>query len=127
MFPKEMEGCLDGDILAKLSLNEKRIGTKTGDTDALFFCQLILPTCNLKFSGTKDDPRISYYHQVEGCTNSSKHHSSVGGSCGHSWNPVDLKELTNFDGILIRDGVLGSSQGVLYRRWEMMDRVSIQK
>ena len=37
MFPKEMEGCLNGDVLAKLGLNEKRMGIKNGDTDALLF------------------------------------------------------------------------------------------
>ena len=50
--------------------------------------------------------------------NGSKHHSGMGGSCENSWNPVDLKESTKFDGVLVRDGVLGGSQGTLHRRWE---------
>ena len=84
VFPKEAEGCLDGGILAKLGLNEKRMGTKTGDTDALFFCPLILPTRNHQFSGTNDDSIISHCHQVEGHTNGSKRHSGMGGSRGRS-------------------------------------------
>ena len=117
MFPKEMEGCLDAEILAKLGLNEGRMG-KTGETDALFFYQLILPICNPQHSGVKDDPRKSYYHDIEGYTNSSRYHSGMGGSYGHEWNPVNLKELTNWDGILIRDGVLGGTQGAIHRRWD---------
>ena len=117
MFPKETLGCLDADVLAKLGLNKVRMGI-TGETDALFFYQLILPICSPQFSGIKDDPRKSYYHEVERFTNGSKSYSGMGGSYGHSWNSVDLKELTNFDGILIRDGVLGGSQGALHRRWE---------
>ena len=119
MFPEEMKGCLDADILAKLGLNQKRMGKTGEDTDALFFYQLILPICSPQFSGIKDDPRKSYYHEVERFTNGAKFASGMGGSYGHTWKPVDLKELTNFDGILIRDGVLGGSQGALHRRWEV--------
>ncbi len=117
MFPKEMEGSLDGNILVKLGLNETRMG-KTTETDALFFYQLILPICNPQFSGVKDDPRMSYYHDVERFTNGAKYDSGMGASYGHNWNPVNLKELTNWDGILVRDGVLGGTQGAIHRRWE---------
>ena len=119
MFPDEMKGCLDADILTKLGLNETRMG-KTADqeTDALFFHQLILPICNPEKSGMWD-PRKAYYSEVERFTNGSKSWSGSGGSYGHSWKNVNLKELTNFDGILVRDGVLGGSQGALHRRWEV--------
>lgn len=119
MFPEEMKGCLDADILAKFGLNENRMGKTGEDTDALFFYQLILPICNPQFSGIENDTRMSYYHEVERFTNGSKFSSGMGGSYGHSWKPVDLKELTIFDGILVRDGVLGGSQGALHRRWEV--------
>jgi hypothetical protein len=117
MFPKEMEGCLDWEVLEKLRLTKSRMRL-TGEVDALFFYQLILPICNMKFSGIKDDPRISYYYDIECHTNANKFASGMGGSYGHTWNPTNSKELTNFDGILVRDGVLGGSQGALYRRWE---------
>ena len=119
MFPEEMKGCLDADVLAKLGLNEKRMGKTGEDTDALFFYQLILPICRPAFSGVQNDPRKSYYHDVEGFTNSYKYASGMGGSYGHTWKAVNLKELTIFDGILVRDGVLGGSRGAIHRRWEV--------
>ena len=118
MFPKETEGSLDADILTKLGLNEDRMGKNVNDVDCLFFFQLILPICCPQFSGIKGDPRIPYYHYVERHTNGSKHYSDLGGSYGHTWNNVSLKELCVFDGILVRDGVLGGSQGALHRRWD---------
>ena len=120
MFPDDMKGCLDADILTKLGLNEKRMG-KTADqeTDALFFHQLILPICNPEKLGIPNDPRKAYYSEVERFTNGSKSWSGSGGSYVHSWKNVNLKELTNFDGILVRDGVLGGSQGAQHRRWEV--------
>ena len=118
MFPKEMEGCLDAVILEKMGLTKQRMGL-TGEVDALFFLQLILPMCNPQLSGIKDDPRKSYYHVVEQHTNATKLNSGMGVSYGHQWNLTNSKELTNFDGILVRDGVLGGSQGALHRRWEV--------
>ena len=114
MFPEEMDGCLDADVLKKLGLNKRRMH----DTDALFFLQLILPICNPAKSGIEDDPRISYYHDVETHTNSTKFATGLGGSYGHNWTPTTTKELINFDGVLVRDGVLGGTQGALHCRWD---------
>ena len=120
MFPDDTKGCLDADILTKLGLNEKRMGkTDDQETDALFFHQLILPICDPKKSGIANDPRTAYYSEVENFTNGSKAWSGSGGSYGHAWKNVNLKELTIFDGILVRDGVLGGSQGAIHRRWEV--------
>ena len=121
MFPEELKGCLDAGILAKLGLTKKRMGlggVMDAEVDALFFYQLILPICNPQFSGIQDDPRKSYYHEVEKFTNTSKLNSGLGVSYGHHWNLTSAKELVNLDGILIHDGVLGSTQGALYRRWD---------
>ena len=121
MFPKEMEGCLDAGILAKLGLTKTRMGLSGGmdaEVDALFFYQLILPICNPQFSGIQEDPRKSYYQEVERCTNTSKLQSGFGVSYGHHWTLTSAKELVNLDGILVHDGVLGSTQGALYRRWD---------
>lgn len=116
MFPEELDGCLDADILKKLGLNKSRMES----TDALFFLQLILPICNPALSGIKDDPRMSYYHDVETHTNSTKFATGLGASYGHNWTTTTSKELLNFDGILVRDGVLGGSQGALHRRWDKL-------
>ena len=48
----------------------------------------------------------------------SKAESGFGGSYGHSWRVATAAELVRFDGVLIRDGVLGSSNGAIYRRFQ---------
>ena len=114
LFPKEMEGHLDADILKKLGLTKERV-TKV---DALFFFQLILPFCDPSKSGIEDDPRYPYYTEVEKFTNTSKSFSGAGISYGHEWNPATANELLCHDGILFLDGALGGSNGALYRRWD---------
>ncbi len=50
------------------------------EADTLFLFQLILPICNPALSGIKDDPRISYYHDVETHASSTKFASGQGAS-----------------------------------------------
>ena len=38
-------------------------------------------------------------------------------SYGHIFKPVSIPELVHFDGVVVRDGVLGRSSGALYCRW----------
>ena len=118
MFPKEMEGSLDAAILENMGLTKERMGLTGKVVDALFFYQLILPMCNPLNSGIKDDPRKSYYFDVEMHTNASKYNSGQGVSYGHEWNCTSMKELVHFDGVLVRDGVLGGTQGAFHRRWQ---------
>jgi hypothetical protein len=106
MFPKEMNGCLDANVLKKLGLTKKGM-TKC---DALFFYQLILPLCDPSQSGIDNDPRRPYYFEVERFTNMSKCESGSGGSYGHKWESTTAKELANLDGILVMDSVLGSTR-----------------
>ena len=115
MFPNEMDGCLDADVLKKYGLTKPKMVA----CDALFFYQLILPLCNPTYSGIEKDERTSYYVEAERCTNMSKYETGMGGSYGHQWTATTAKELANFDGILVMDGVLGSSDGALHRRWEI--------
>jgi len=112
LMPKEMRGCVDVDILKKLGMD------KGSMKDPLFFYQLILPICDPLRSGIEDDPRMGFYTEVEKFTNMSKAESGAGGTYGHRWKQTDAAELTRFDGVLIRDGVLGGSQGGLHRRWD---------
>ena len=114
MFPKEMDGCLDSDILKKLGLTKSRMEKR----DALFFYQLILPICNTEMSGIIDDPRISYYSNVERFTNMNKAESGFGGSYGHKWRSCTAAECVKYDGVMVMDGVLGSSNGALFLRWD---------
>ena len=84
--------------------------------DALFFYQLILLLCDPAMSEIEDDLRLPYYTKVERFANMSKYKSGLGGLHGHKWVPARARELVNFDGILVYDGVLGSSNGVHHCR-----------
>ena len=114
MFPKEMEGSLDVSVLKKLGLTKKRMQS----CDAAFFLQLILPFCNPAQSGIEDDPRIAFFTDEEKYTNMSKYESGTGGSYGHTWLPTTARELVQFHGVTIRDGVRGGSDGAIHRRWQ---------
>ena len=108
------KGSLDIDLLKKMGLKKKVMERK----DCLFFYQLILPMCNVSKSGIEDDPRQSYYSMVENWSNIYALDIELGGSYGHEFNNVMIKELVNFDGVLVKDGVRGGSNGALYRRWQ---------
>ena len=114
LFPEEMKGCLDANLLRKLGLTKKRME----ETDALFFYQLLLPICDPSKSGVEGDPRKPYYTEVERFTNASKCLSGAGSSYGHSWTQTTAAELLCHDGVLFMDGVLGGSEGALYQRWD---------
>ena len=58
------------------------------------------------------------YTEVDKFTNMSKTESGIGASYGHNWKVATAAELVHFDGILIRDGVLGGSNGAIYRRFQ---------
>ena len=106
-FPKERKGRLDYELLKKLGLTKSRLMKN----DALFFFQLLLPFCDTTKSGIDDDPRMSFYADVERFTQKYAATLGVGGSYGHQFNPVKIFELVRFDMCLIRDGVHGGSQG----------------
>jgi len=114
LFPEEMMGSLDPIILQKLGKSVERVR----DVNALFFFQLLLPFCDPAKSGVNGDPRIPYYTDVEKYTNASAALSGQGSSYGHCWKPTSTGELFRFDAILLHDGVLGGSDGALYRRWD---------
>ena len=88
------------------------------EKDCLFFYQLLFPFCDTHKSGIENDPRMSYYSKVELWTNAYALQLGLGGSYGHKFSNVMIQELVNFDGILIKDGVKGGSDGAIYRRWQ---------
>lgn len=112
-FPESRRGKLDKDLLLQMGLTTDRMQNR----DALFFYQLLLPMCDPSKSGINADPRKAFYSKVEGFTNSYAYSIGLGGSYGHKFKPVDLAELVHFDGVVVRDGVRGGSNGALYRRW----------
>ena len=114
VFPESRVGSLDVDLLKKMGLTAERVT----ECDALFFHQLLLPICDPKKSGIEDDPRKGYYDAVETFSNTYAFGElKMGNSYGHIFKPVSIPELVRFDGVVVRDGVLGGSSGALYRRW----------
>lgn len=73
--------------------------------------------CNISRSGIEVDPRMSHYADVEGFTH--KHVGDIGATSSYyySFNTFKIQELVIFYSVLVRDGVLGSSNGTLHRRW----------
>jgi hypothetical protein len=112
-FPESRRGKLDEDLLRRMGLTAQRMIS----CDALFFYQLLLPICDPTKSGIDADPRKAFYSKVEGFTNSYAYSIGLGGSYGHRFKSIDLHELVHFDGVVVRDGVRGGSNGALYRRW----------
>ena len=67
--------------------------------------------------GVKNDKRKSFLSEVERFTNLYAYQKGlIAGSYGHKFMPVSIPELARFDGVLIRDGVLGGTDGALHRR-----------
>lgn len=114
LFPKEMEGQLDADILKRLGLTKERMK----EVDPLFFFQLLLPLCDTSKSGIEGDPRQSYYTELSGFTNLYAYQGGQGSDYGHVWKNTTAAEILRFDGVLFHDGTLGGSNGALYRRWD---------
>ena len=114
LFPDSRKGCLDSEVLQSLGLNRERMVFG----DALFFYQLLLPICNPKKSGIPNDPRHAFYSNV---TNYSNLYACsiglIGAQYSHAFKSIKVDELVHFDGVLVRDGALGGSNGALYRRW----------
>ena len=73
--------------------------------------------CHPSKSEIVNDPRVPYLTSVESFTSIYKFSTGIGGSYGHEWKNVVVTELVQFNRILVRDGVLGGSNGALYERW----------
>ena len=73
--------------------------------------------CEVSKSGIVDNPRINYDANIEGFIYKYIGTIRVASLYAHSFHPVKIQELVRFNGILVQDRVLGSSNGVIYRRW----------
>ena len=114
LFPAYRKGCLDKEMLEKLGLTKEKM--QMGD--ALFFYQLLLPICDPKKSGVPKDPRLPFYSDV--VNHSNLYACSlglIGGQYSHAFKPIKVHELVHWDGVLVRDGALGGSNGALFQRW----------
>ena len=113
LFPKDRMGSLDGELLSKMGLTTERMVLG----DALSFYQLLLPICNPTRSGIPGDARKPFFSKVEEFTNSYTYSIGLRGLYRHRFKPIELHELVNFDGVVVKDGVRGGSVGGMYRRW----------
>jgi hypothetical protein len=117
-FPDSRNGCLDAKVLAKLGMSKERMCEADGAPDALFFHQLILPIIDPVNSGIKDDPRKAFYSKASQYTNLyAIGELQLGNGIGHKWVNTDGPELLRWDGVNLRDGVLGGSNGAILRRF----------
>ena len=117
IFPAERKGSLDGDLLKKLGLTINRMRDRYFLPDALFFYQLILPICDPSKSGIENDPRKPFYTNVTHLSNLYKHQQQFGNIYGHHISEAAVQEFLRWDGIIVRDGIRGGTNGALYRRW----------
>ena len=115
LFPESRLGCLDVDKLKKLGMGRHVLNKK----DFLFFLQLVLPLGDPEKSGVEDDDRLPYYSKVEQWSNLYAYQIGLGGSYGHEFKSVSLKEILHHDGCIVQDGVRGGSSGAIYRHWQI--------
>ena len=113
MFPKEMNGQLDQSVFERLRLTKEWMHP---DLAMILFYQLIMPFCDPLKSGIPNDPRTSYYTDLERVINIGKFDSGKGNTCRHKWKVAKASEFTHFDRIMICDGVLGGSGGAIHQK-----------
>eukprot|EP00957_Ditylum_brightwellii_P107465 8199878-Ditylum_brightwellii.AAC.1 len=67
--------------------------------------------CDTSKSGIRNDPQKPYYSKLEEWSALYGYQIGLDGSYGHVFKPDKIKEHVNWDGIVIRDGVRGGSNG----------------
>ena len=64
-----------------------------------------------------NDPIVPHFNSVGSFTNIYKFSTGLGGSYRHEWNNVSMTEIVGFNGIPVRFGIIGGSNGALYEQW----------
>jgi hypothetical protein len=88
-------------------------------TSSVYSHKLNLPFCNSKKAGILNDPRKPFYSEVEVFLQKYALDIGLGGAYGHAFKPLILDEIVHFDGIIVRDGVRGGSNGDVHRCWQL--------
>ena len=101
LFPKSRLGSLDENVLKKLGLLSSTVKTNY----FRFFFQLILPMYDPERSGINGDGKLAYYSKLEEWSNLYACQIGLGGSYGHEFKNVTLKEILHHDGCIVRDAV----------------------
>ena len=117
LFPSDRLGCLDYQLIKDLGCSKERIL----NPDPLFFMQLVFPIGDPKkmkhLSGIAD-PRKPYYTEVQRLSTMYAAQQGLMGSYGHTFNIPTVPELLKFDAVLVKDGVVGKSDGAIHLRWD---------
>ena len=74
--------------------------------------------CHPSKSDIVTDPIVLYFTSMESFTNIYKFGTGQGGGYGHDWKNVVVDDLVQFNVILVRGGVIGGSNGALYKLWD---------
>ena len=102
-------------------MSAEKVSFKDGDyvgPDALFFYQLVLPLGDVQRSNIPNDPRMSYYSEVQRFTNIYMAESGINTEYGHNVRVPSIAEHVRFDGVLFRGGLTAQGDGALYRFWK---------
>ena len=83
---------------------------------ALFFFQVLWLMFHPYKSGIVNYPIIPHFTSVGSFTKIYKFSTGQGGSYGQECKNIVVTEIFQFNGILVRDGVFGGSNGTLYKQ-----------
>eukprot|EP00957_Ditylum_brightwellii_P132617 10113286-Ditylum_brightwellii.AAC.1 len=89
LLPHSRKGSLCRNTLQRLGLGPDKMKEK----DTLWFYQLILPMCDIRKFGIRNDPRPSYYSKVETWTNIYAAHLGLGGSYSKKFDNIKIDKL----------------------------------
>jgi hypothetical protein len=118
-MPEERKGSLDGDTLKKLGVTTSSMLETDGAPDSLMFYQLLFPLCDPTRNGIDRDPRLPLYSAVSHWTNLyAVGELKLGCGYGHEYQMTTPEQIVKWDGVLIKDGVLGGSNGAMLRRFD---------
>ena len=73
--------------------------------------------CHPSKSSIVNDPIVPYFTSVESFTNIYKFNTDQGRRYRIEWNNVVVSEIVQSNGIMMRDGLLGGSNGTLYEQF----------
>ena len=85
--------------------------------DVIFFFHVLWSICHPSKSDVVNDPRFPYFTSMKSFTNIYKFRNGIGGSYGNKWKNVAVTYLFRFNGIPVRFGIIGGSNGALYEQW----------
>ena len=104
---------MNEDLLTKLEFTDHQMKI----CDALLFFQVVCLMFHPSKSYIFNYPRIPYFTYLESFTNIYKFSTGQGASYGHEWKNSVVTDIFQFNGILVRDGVIGGNNGYLCEQW----------